>query len=229
MSVHTPFYESRRNVILLVLVMLGVLAYSSIFVILSNQLTAKPKVITPTIIPSPIPGADSTANWKTYTNTRLGLLIQYPSNLFIVKENDLEMEFSSIKKDNLKYYFEPSTNIKWDELYESGFYSVTLSVDDNPVYQTPYTIKKEPVTEKNLVNLLGTVEKKPIEKELQRRTMVGTDRTFVVGKLNQIGGGYDYYILDGTRVIHLHASSYNLKKVSLDQLNQILQTFRFTK
>lgn len=49
MSVHTPFYESPRNVILLVLIMLGIFAYSGIFVVLSNQLTTKPNA---TVVPT---------------------------------------------------------------------------------------------------------------------------------------------------------------------------------
>jgi hypothetical protein len=69
--------------IILLFTAVGALAYQNRT--LQQQISAIPTP-TPTPLPSETPVEWDTANWKTYTNSKLGFSIQYPSNLRVSQE-----------------------------------------------------------------------------------------------------------------------------------------------
>lgn len=172
-----------------------------------------------------------TADWKTYTNSEVGFSILYPPNLLIVKDEKNELNLASLSNDEFLYYYQPNTGsrtkIKYNGLYKTGYYAIDVSVKNNYIYEPPDSMHQESVIENFLTHLFGTVNKKPIEK-IQGRKTVGTYSTSAIGERNLRDGVYEYTIYDGLRVIELRAYSSNLNKISLEYLNQILSTFRFT-
>lgn len=209
-----PRYRHRwilMGVIITILV-LGVLFLLK-DTILPKQLSQKPVTTQPL-------SEKKTADWKTYTSKKYGFTIQYPSELTILKEGEDGVSIKNIDNDTINSFFNPAPP-QWDAYYNSGYYEVTVTIEDNS--------GKEALTEATLIKKIGTVDKKPIEKTVEGKKTVGMYSENIIGKAEQTGGVYDYYILDGSRIIHLHASSANTKNASLDLLNEILSTFTFTK
>jgi hypothetical protein len=178
-----------------------------------------------------------TTNWKIYANTDLGFSIDYPSNMYLYREGweDTKLPrqlwsigWANLKNERVKNAYDPNTTgIKREDLYHLGYYSFSVSVDNEAMYQAPYSTTKEPITEENLILLLGEPQKFSYT-SFQGRLAVRDESTAIYGYLNtDVGGSVNYYILDGQRVIRLEGTTSNLNKVPISAIDQILSTFKF--
>ena len=237
--------KRKRNIIVIVLIiiMLGVLASSGIFLVLSNQLATKPKAT-----PSPTPPAgcyykhnplaqcvakdcnlmlvcptrgdenvqEDTGNWKTYTNNKYGYSVKYPPNIFIEENlacNENDAGFALFKKKDRGTYLCGS-----DERY---YFSISvLNIDySNDLssylgsYGDCYESKKENIVVDNI-----TAEKFTTQFKSGNKKCVDSDKVSTSSKDVSI------YITFNNKV-------YNIRWQVIDTdeslYDQILQTFKF--
>lgn len=190
--------------------------------------------LTPIITTRSAPATDL----KTYTNKGLGISIIYPSNLYLHREGWentnppqtlWSISWANMEYDKVKDVGDPNTKgIKLRDLYALGYYSISVFIDNNPVYRAPYTTETQPITESNLELLMGGGLPKPAHTTFQGRPAVRAESTSVSGYSPiEIGGSVDYYILDQRRVIRLEGSTYNLQKVSISAIEEILSSLKF--
>lgn len=86
--------HSKIIPIIIVIIILILVGAGSYILGTKNSQPATENIIQTTPIPSPIPTTDPTSNWKTYTNTKYGYSIKYPSDLF-VKDFETATSFTS--------------------------------------------------------------------------------------------------------------------------------------
>lgn len=189
------------------------------------------------------PTSDPTTNWKTYTNEELGFSIQYPDDL-VVKEGywsrsktqwDLSFDKrvpdeiqaliredagTSQEIDNLKgggFAYKMAEYQK--RLFELGYYSVNIYVDKKPMFS------QERITLENFYEL-ETIYVPEAEKfSIQGRPAIKYKNSATATTPN--GGGIEIVVLDGDTEIRIRSYAYDLEKVSLSYLDQILSTFKF--
>lgn len=189
------------------------------------QTQTKPVVVPQVIQPSSAPVSTSsatssaeTANWKTYTNTKYGFSIQYPSDLIITSEGysspgiEWGISWSKKSKEGMAQH-----GLGWVD------YTLGIQIQNNATNRKEQKIVSENF-EESIMDMVSANESKPEKIQFDNRPAY---KFYISFRPN--GGSRYYYILDGNRLIYLAGTSDDLSRFSLSSIDQILSTFKFTQ
>ena len=157
--------------------------------------------------PSPTPTHDSTANWKTCTNTSNGFSIKYPNDYIVDQATCV--------------YFPPNEAVKRDSNDVKKTYVITITTEE-----TTLSIEQW-IKQKNLCPDWGTefpscsdIVKGPILNSIQ------------FDNLNRHYAGIDTIVKQGDTIYDISLGARNpnepISKTARNVYNQILSTFKFT-
>jgi len=209
---HKHFLNKKFIITFVILILLGFGAYAGIWYWQKQQVAQE-------TAPTFTPGADLTADWKTYTNTQYGFEFKYPTNYFLTTQGVLFNDKSSQVK-------ELNSNVNWGD---SQWLRLGISLSD-----------------KNSINWANDLAKRNLIYDFQP---VGTDElekiNLVAGEKSIISIHRDYPD-DSRFVVTAHFYDQNNEQIfiGLDDIgpsleesinnpkvrifDQILSTFKFT-
>ena len=158
---------------------------------------------------------DETANWKVYTNSKLGISFKYPTDWKINMPNDIN-EFIEI---NL---VSPETERNVQELGEYPSADIVVAVRDSIACFAPNCSGKW----KNLNEYLRDSEK---EGDIGgvREISVGSLKAYEAGKVG-MGGHYTIYMENKTAFLEIDFTLRESMKELTNIESKILSTFKFT-
>ncbi len=131
---------------ILIIALLAGIVLAGIFLIFKSQSGKQSPQLTPQSSIQPVisstPTPDETANWKTYTNNKLGFSVKYPSQTKIIEGGKYSVDGVFVKNPNLTSF---NVNITDQESKESGFgnMQLSISVEENKNSKTLDSLRQE--------------------------------------------------------------------------------------
>ncbi|MBI2326207.1 hypothetical protein HYU91_02350, partial [Candidatus Collierbacteria bacterium] len=197
---------------------IGLLAYQNIQ--LQRQIASLQLQPTPTPLPAEVSTkeGDPTANWKTYTNTKLGFSIQYPSNLKVSQE-------PQPYKNNLggtTWFLSIDDRADGDAAGKTIGTSISVQFNDKPISgESGQPITKIENTVMGIENVTYfNIQNYPAVKGRQN---INPDQNGVAQETILF-----VHILQGKLLWSITGDAKSTKDAEINKVNQILSTFKFT-
>ena len=198
----------------------GLLAYQNLQ--LQKQIASLQTQPTPTSSPTPQakpdPALRDTANWKTYTNTKLGFSIQYPSNLKVSQE-------PQPYKNNLggtTWFLSIDDRADGDVAGKTIGTSISVQFNDKPISgESGQPITKIENTVMGIENVTYfNIQNYPAVKGRQN---INPDQNGVAQETILF-----VHVLQGKLLWSITGDIKSTKDAEINKVNQILSTFKFT-
>ena len=119
------------------------------YLIYQNQSRAKPYKPFPSAAPEIKPSSSQTANWKTYTNTKYGYLLKYPTWLSMTEGGNYSVDGVLVPNQKITSFSVGEDNLKNQEVIREGF-QLTIMVDKNINSYTLGQLRDEKLVDQDL-------------------------------------------------------------------------------